>query len=81
MKQTPKSITDQEIEAARQRAAGRQKTIKKTNDPSNVARGSAQVSGYKAATKQNWSRAAEESRMTAAAKSAAIAKLSRKVGK
>lgn len=78
---TPKSIIDQEIEAARQRAAGRQKTIKKSNDPSNVGRSSKDVRGYKVATKQNWGRAAEEARLTAAAKSAALAKLSRKVAK
>lgn len=59
---------DKAAEEARQRAAGRQKGIKKANDPSNIARGSKQVGDYKAATKANWSRAAEEARMTGAAR-------------
>ena len=80
-KVTPGFIADQESEAARQRAAGRQKAIKKSNDPSNAMRGSTQVKDYKAATRQNWSRAAQESRMTAQARSYAIAKAKGKVGK
>jgi hypothetical protein len=78
---TPGFIANQESEAARQRAAGRQKIIKKTNDPSNAGRGSTQVKGYKVATKQNWARANEEAKMTGAARVAAIQKAKGKVGK
>lgn len=80
-KMTPGMVADQETEAARQRAAGRQKTIKKSNDPSNVARSSKDVRGYKVATKQNWQRAAEEARLTGAARVAAIQKARGKVSK
>ena len=80
-KMTPGQIADQEAEAARQRAAGRQKSIKKANDPSNVSRSSKDVRGYKEATRQNWSRAAEEARMTGAARAAAVAAARKKAGK
>lgn len=71
-KLSPGFIADQEAGFARQRAAGRQKEIKKSNDPSNVGRSSKDVRGYKVATKQNWQRAAEEARLTGAARVAAI---------
>lgn len=77
-KQTPSQIADQASGEAYQRAAGRQRELKKTNDPSNIARGSAQVRGYKDATKANWSRAAEEARMTGAARAYALQKLTNK---
>ena len=78
---TPRELADKVAEEARQRAAGRQRDIKKTNDPSNIARGSTQVRAYKDATKANWSRAAQEARLTGAARAYEIAQKKAKRGK
>lgn len=65
---TPGFIADQEAEAARQRAAGRQKALKSKLGDSVMRTVNGNSAKYKAETKENWRRAAQESRMTGAAR-------------
>jgi hypothetical protein len=77
-KQTPKQIADAAAEEARQRAAGRQKGIKSKLGDSAERAINGNTKAYREATNANWSRAAQESRMTGAARMYALQQLAKK---